>query len=95
MSMKQKIEQYVRTWETRGYRDGIPDEVPLELMHLRLAPSYKAIAIAILKNDASCKSLGFTAKVSLYYSALKRIEIEARNGGDARKSTRASTDRTS
>lgn len=47
-------------------------------MWLRKAPSYKAIALAILKNDMT--DLGFTPPVSAWYSELKRIEIEARGG---------------
>lgn len=62
-----------------GYAEDIPDEVPDELMHELLAPSYKAIALAILKNDLHFTSLGFTTAPSQWYSALKRMEIEARN----------------
>jgi predicted phosphoadenosine phosphosulfate sulfurtransferase len=43
-----------------------------------LAPSYKAIAIAILKNDHAMKSLGFSPIKSEWYSAYKRIEISQR-----------------
>jgi predicted phosphoadenosine phosphosulfate sulfurtransferase len=69
---------YIETWENRGYCDGIPDEVPARLMQLRKAPSYKAVAIAILKNDLT--DLGYSPPVSAWYSELKRIEIEARPG---------------
>ena len=73
--MRKKIEKYIKTWESRGYSDGIPDEVPLRLSQLKLAPSYKQIAIAILKNDIPLKSLGFEPKKSKYYHALKKQEI--------------------
>jgi hypothetical protein len=36
--------------------------------------------MAILKNDYPLKSLGFNPPVSEYYTELKRIEIEERNG---------------
>ena len=49
--MKEKVEQYIETWESRCYSNGIPDEVPNRLMELNKAPSYKQIAIAIMKND--------------------------------------------
>jgi len=39
-------------------------------------PSYKRIAIAILRNDISY--LGYDRPKSKYYSILKRIEIDAR-----------------
>jgi predicted phosphoadenosine phosphosulfate sulfurtransferase len=58
--------------------DDIPDEVPNELADELLAPSYKAIAIALLENDMHLTSLGYEAKFSKWYDVLKRIEIEAR-----------------
>ena len=78
LNCNDRIEEYVRTWKRRGYPLDIPDEVPDELMRLGLAPSYKAIACALLKNDLALHSLGFTSPVSPYYGALKRIEIAAR-----------------
>lgn len=78
MSTSEKVEQYIKAWEARGYSEGIPDEVPTRLMWLRKAPSYKAIALALLKNDIT--DLGFTPPVSAWYSELKRIEIEGRGG---------------
>lgn len=78
-TVDQKINQYIQTWMEQGYPDGIPDEVPMVLMRLGLAPSYKAICFALLKNDLTLKSLGFTAPVSRFYSELKRIEINKRN----------------
>lgn len=74
-SMARKIRHYLRTWSQRGYPDDIPDEVPPELMHRNLAPSYRAIAVAILRNDVSCHSLGFTPKPSPWYGVLKRLEL--------------------
>jgi hypothetical protein len=73
-----RARHYVTTWKQCGYPSGIPDEVPGELQRNLLAPSYKALCQALLKNDMSLKSLGFTAKPSKYYGILKRIEIEAR-----------------
>ena len=72
------VARYLAIWQQRGYPDGIPEEVPLALMRGNLAPSYRAIAIAILKNDASMQSLGFTPRRSRWYDELKRIEIAAR-----------------
>jgi len=42
-------------------------------------PSYRKIAIAILKNDNSLKTLGLNTFISKYYSCYKKIEIEQRN----------------
>jgi predicted phosphoadenosine phosphosulfate sulfurtransferase len=79
-----RIDQYIRTWNSCGYPDDIPDEVPDALMRLGLAPSYKAIAIAILQNDLQFRSLGFQAQQSMWYMALKQIEIAERNGDKGR-----------
>lgn len=76
--MRKRIKQYISKWEKMGYPDGIPDEVPHELMKSNLAPSYKSIAMAILSNDNNLKSLGFSSKKSKWYGYLKRIEISAR-----------------
>ena len=70
---------YETTWKQRGYSDGLPDEVPVELSKTNKAPSYKAVATAILSNDLNLHSLGFSPKVSPVYKELKRIEIERRN----------------
>ena len=71
-----RVKEYVETWENRCYKDGIPDEVPNEIADK--VPSYKRIAMAILKNDLQLTSLGYEPKKSKYYSVLKKIEIDAR-----------------
>ena len=75
--MNGKATEYISKWEKQGYKDGIPEEVPSCLMKNKLAPSYKAIAISILKNDNG-SSLGFSTKKSIYYDAIKTIEINNR-----------------
>ena len=77
MNIRKEIEEYIKLWESRCYSNGIPDEAPIEIYDK--VPSYKRIALAILKNDVSLKTLGFHPKVSRYYSELKRIEIEKRH----------------
>lgn len=78
--MRTKILEYLRMWEQRGYAEGIPDEVPIVLMRENLAPSYKAICFAILRNDAPLQSLGFTPQRSRWYDELKRLELSSRPG---------------
>lgn len=58
-------------WEGRCYSDGIPDEVENGLLYSGRVPSYKAIAIALLKNDIILQSLGFSGRHSNYYLLLK------------------------
>lgn len=76
--MRAKILDYLTTWESRGYPQGIPEEVPDSLMREQLAPSYKAICLAILRNDVTLKSIGFEGRPSKWYGVLKRIELSAR-----------------
>lgn len=61
-----------------GYSVDIPDECPDRLASLGLAPSYKAIALAILKNDISGQSLGFSPPKSEWYYYLKSKEFAKR-----------------
>ena len=76
--VRAKIRFYVDLWKDRGYPNGIPDKVPSQLAKYNLAPSYKAVAVALLQNDLHLTSLGFTAPYSKWYGAIKRIEIAAR-----------------
>ena len=80
-SLKQNIINYFLTWKNRDYEKGIPDEVPEELYRLNLAPSYKGIGFAILKNDITLKSLGMNVKKSKYYNIYKKIELDERKNG--------------
>ncbi len=78
--MHDKIGQYLTIWQHQGYSDAIPDVVLDDVMHERLAPSYKAIALAILKHDHGLQSLGFAAPESRWYVTLKQIELQHRTG---------------
>jgi predicted phosphoadenosine phosphosulfate sulfurtransferase len=55
----QRVKVYCETWEMRCYFNGIPDEAITSLEKINRVPSYKSIAIAILKNDLLLRSLGF------------------------------------
>ena len=69
-TLTQKVKEYTETWEKRCYFDGIPDEVPKKLHDAGKAPSWKAIAIAILKNDLNLYSLGFGKRKSAVLSQI-------------------------
>lgn len=74
--MRKICNDFVEMWEQRCYHNGLPDEIPQEIFYR--APSYRLIAHAILKNDASL--LGVVKKPCKSYIALKRIEIAKRRG---------------
>jgi hypothetical protein len=66
---------YVDAYLQKGYVE-IPDELPNELQNL--APSYKFICQAILKNDLHLTTLGYSKPKSEFYNILKRIELNER-----------------
>lgn len=76
--MKAKILQYEAKWKTQGYKEGLPDAAPEKLEYLGKVPSYRNICRAILKNDVSLTSLGFSRKPTESYNILKRIELSNR-----------------
>ena len=57
--------------------NGIPETVPEKLSRTGRAPSYKAIAMAILRNDLNFYSLGFHEKESRYFRQLKDAKKRA------------------
>jgi predicted phosphoadenosine phosphosulfate sulfurtransferase len=69
------IRKYIKQWERRGYPEGIPDEAPAELEANGLVPSYRRICRALLKNDLTLQSLGFTKPDCALYSSLKQLEL--------------------
>lgn len=77
-NISEKINSYISYWKDRGYPDDIPDEVPNQLMIRNLAPSYKAIALAILNNDLYLSSLGFSRPHSKFYNIIKSEELKNR-----------------
>ena len=60
-------------WENRCYYNGLPDDSPQEIFDM--VPSYHRICLAILRNDYSLKTLGFTPVKSEVYDDLKKIEL--------------------
>jgi predicted phosphoadenosine phosphosulfate sulfurtransferase len=70
-----RVRAYIKTWEGRGYPEGIPDEGPPELESNGLIPSYKRICKAILSNDMCLQSLGFAKPSCQTYDTLKKIEL--------------------
>jgi len=76
--MHSKIDQYIQSWRKRGYGTDIPDEVPEMIRTEGLAPSYKAIALAILSHDHGLRSLGYAMPDSPWYRTLKAMELQGR-----------------
>lgn len=66
---RDKILLFEKWWMNRGYPDGIPDEAPYALEAKRLAPSWRRVCKALLRNDYWCKGLGFSQHKSQAYQA--------------------------
>ena len=73
--MKTKILNYIKDWENKCYKNGIPDEAPLRLENLNKVPSYRKIVKAILKNDIHLETLGFSRPFNQTYSDIKKNEL--------------------
>lgn len=82
--MRNKILEWVETWEGRDYADGIPDFADTNLEGFGKVPSYRRIVRAILKNDNCLVSLGYSRPNCEWYNTLKRIEIDARGDKNER-----------
>ena len=74
---REKVNNYVKTWEDRCYTQGIPDTVPIDVFDK--VPSYHRIALCILKNDLHLEGLGYQGFRSVFYDELKRIELKDRD----------------
>ena len=72
--MRKEVLDYIKLWEGRCYKNGLPDEVPSEIADK--VPSYKNIVKAIFRNDVEL--LGVIKKPCSAYISLKRIEISKR-----------------
>ncbi len=70
------MNSYVRVWEERCYKNGIPDEVPIGIQKSMRAPSYRAIAEAILQNDLALYTLGFQPHISHWYRVVKSEKLK-------------------
>jgi len=67
-----KISVFLKWWQDRGYPNGIPDEVDVELEAHKKAPSWRRVCKALLRNDYWCKGLSFTqTKAEAYEKYLK------------------------
>src|SRR5574343_634066 len=77
-TLTEKVNVYIKTWICRCYED-IPDEVPEKLSKSGRAPSYKALAMAILKNDLHLYSLGFQCDESDLVKELRLINSYKNN----------------
>lgn len=70
-----KFKVFIGWWKKRGYEE-IPQESPEILEAKRLAPSWRRMCKAILRNDYWCKGLGFSQPKSEAYG--KYLQIKKR-----------------
>lgn len=70
---KNKIAKYIKWYMERGYENGIPDVVDIELEKINKAPSWRLIAKCLLKNDYWCRTLGFSITKSNAYEKYMKL----------------------
>lgn len=76
---KNKIATFIQWYRQRGYQDGIPDEVDLELEAQHKAPSWRRVCKALLRNDYWCKGLGFDQQKGSANQQYKALMARRRN----------------
>jgi predicted phosphoadenosine phosphosulfate sulfurtransferase len=76
-----KIGQFVKWWMTRGYPEGIPDEGDYDLEIAKKIPSWRRVCKTLLRNDWTCKGIGFTQHKSAAYTAY--LELMRRRRAEA------------
>lgn len=76
-----KVDVFRKWWMDRGYPEGIPDSADPSLEAKKMAPSWRRICKAILRNDYWCKTLGFSQHKSgsyeRYLSMMKKRREKA------------------
>jgi predicted phosphoadenosine phosphosulfate sulfurtransferase len=73
--LRKRIKTYIRKWELSGYESGMPDEAPRRLEEINKVGSYRLLCIALMKNDVTLKTLGFSRPPCKLYNQLKRAEL--------------------
>jgi len=69
----ERITKYCKSWEKRGYENGICNVVPDNIGQRNIAPSWKAISKAILKNDYWFRSVNMTQPFSKTYGEYLKL----------------------
>lgn len=74
-----RITKYCKSWENRGYEDGISGAVPENLERRNIAPSWKALSKAILKNDYWFRSVNMIQPFSKTYGEYLKLKSIDKN----------------
>lgn len=72
----ERITKFCKSWEKRGYEDGIMYQCPNNIEARMLAPSWRMICRAILKNDYWFRSIGMSQPFSKTYG--KYLNLKGR-----------------
>lgn len=76
----ERVSEYIKTWQRRCYSDGIPQEVPHKVAASGRAPSWRAVAIALLQNDLHLYQLGFARPAYEHQQRVMRFAHIAKHG---------------
>ncbi len=70
----ERFRVWIKGWQARGYRQGIPDEAPRVLEKKYWAPSWRRLCKTLLRNDWWCKGLGMQQPKSAAYEKYLNIK---------------------
>lgn len=79
---RNKIFTFIKWWEERGYKDGMPDQAPSILEAEKIAPSWRRVCKSLLRNDYWCKGLGFTQHKTEAYEKYLKLKKSQRKLND-------------
>jgi predicted phosphoadenosine phosphosulfate sulfurtransferase len=68
-----KIAVFIKWWMDRGYSEGIPNEVDVNLEAKRKVPSWRRVCKSLLRNDYWLKGLGFSQNKSGSYERYQKL----------------------
>jgi predicted phosphoadenosine phosphosulfate sulfurtransferase len=72
---RRKFAVFIHWWKTHGQWEGdIPNEADPKLEAAKQAPSWRRMALCILRNDFWCKSLSFTMTKDIYAEFYQKLE---------------------
>jgi len=74
-----RFREWLKGWQSRGYRNGIPDEAPRSLEKKYWAPSWRRVCKVLLRNDWWCKGLGGVQPKSAAYGRYMELKRDRKN----------------
>jgi predicted phosphoadenosine phosphosulfate sulfurtransferase len=72
----ERITSFIKWWSTRGYPNGIPDELDLNAEAGKVGPSWRRVCKVLLRNDYWCRGLSFCQLSTQAYKRYLKLKKE-------------------